>query len=187
MDGLADFCTYSCLFWQQAQRDCHYTGKQRYANFLSSPTSKNDDLDEKLTDRRTDMVGHHLLSELNLSELKIKEAKNRCLVGFTRSSRARLRSPEWHTRVVFKLLATALCILPTVRLAQSAIPRLSETAPDTYVVERGDTLWDISALFLNGPWRWPELWRVNPDVRDPNLIYAGDTLYLRWEDGKPGV
>ena len=45
----------------------------------------------------------------------------------------------------------------------------------------------ISALFLNEPWRWPELWRVNPDVRDPNLIYPGDTLYLRWEDGKPGV
>ena len=86
------------------------------------------------------MVGHHLLSELNLSELKIKEAKNRCLVGFTRSARAKLRAPKWNTRIVFKLLATALFILPTASLAQSAIPRLSETAPDTYVVERGDTL-----------------------------------------------
>lgn len=31
------------------------------------------------------------------------------------------------------------------------------------------------------------MWRVNPDIRDPNLIYPGDKLYLRWEDGKPGV
>ena len=71
--------------------------------------------------------------------------------------------------------------------AQSAIPRLADNAPDTYIVERGDTLWDISALFLNEPWRWPELWSVNPDVRDPNLIYPGDVLYLRWNNGKPGV
>ena len=71
--------------------------------------------------------------------------------------------------------------------AQSAIPRLADNAPDTYTVERGDTLWDISALFLNEPWRWPELWSVNSDVRDPNLIYPGDVLYLRWNNGKPGV
>ncbi len=79
--------------------------------------------------------------------------------------------------------------LTTVALvhAQSAIPRLADNAPDTYVVEQGDTLWDISALFLNQPWRWPELWSVNPDVRDPNLIYPGDVLYLRWNNGKPGV
>ena len=54
--------------------------------------------------------------------------------------------------------------------AQTAIPRLADNAPDTFTVERGDTLWDISALFLNEPWRWPELWSVNPVVRDPNLI-----------------
>ena len=48
--------------------------------------------------------------------------------------------------------------LTSVALAhtQSAIPRLADNAPDTYTVERGDTLWDISALFLNEPWRWPE-------------------------------
>ncbi|REJ72327.1 MAG: LysM domain-containing protein [Proteobacteria bacterium] len=140
-------------------------------------------LNEKLTDRRADTVGHHLLSELALYGRK--KAKQGCLKRFTRTT---LCTRKWHTRLVPDLFATALLlIMPTVSLAQSAIPRLSENAPDTYVVESGDTLWDISALFLNEPWRWPELWRVNPDVRDPNLIYPGDTLYLRWEDGKPGV
>lgn len=131
------------------------------------------------------MVGRHLLSELKSSELK--EATTWCLERFTHRAYARLCAPIRNARFVLNLFVTAIFILPTVTLAQSAIPRLSDNAPDTYVVEPGDTLWDISALFLNEPWRWPELWQVNPDVRDPNLIYPGDTLYLRWEAGKPGV
>ena len=63
--------------------------------------------------------------------------------------------------------------LPSFAQAQSTISNLADSAPDTYVVQQGDTLWDISALFLDEPWRWPELWSVNPDVRDPNLIYPG--------------
>lgn len=71
--------------------------------------------------------------------------------------------------------------------AHSAIPRLANNSPDTYTVEQGDTLRDISALFLNEAWRWPELWSVNPDVRDLNLIYPGYVLYLRWSNRKAGV
>ena len=90
-------------------------------------------------------------------------------------------------RLFQRLAMTLTMVLAFAAQAQSELPRLADGAPDTYVVERGDTLWDISALFLNEPWRWPELWSVNPEVRDPNLIYPGDTLYLRWKDGKPGV
>lgn len=55
---------------------------------------------------------------------------------------------------------------------------LSADHPTEYVVEKGDTLWDISARFLDEPWRWPELWRVNPGIANPHLIYPGDRLYL---------
>ncbi len=55
---------------------------------------------------------------------------------------------------------------------------LAENHPQEYVVEKGDTLWDISGRFLQEPWRWPELWRINPAVANPHLIYPGDRLYL---------
>ncbi len=78
---------------------------------------------------------------------------------------------------------------PPVRQAASGgsgtrIP-LAEDAPDTYVVVRGDTLWDISETFLAEPWRWPEIWYVNEQIENPHLIYPGDRLTLIYVDGVP--
>ena len=64
---------------------------------------------------------------------------------------------------------------------------ISPTAPERYVVKKGDTLWDISALYLKDPWYWPEIWHVNPSIRNPHLIYPGDVLYFSYVDGKPRV
>jgi len=62
---------------------------------------------------------------------------------------------------------------------------LREDAPLRYVVKEGDTLWDISAYFLQEPWYWPELWYANPDIANPHLIFPGDVLYLVYVDGRP--
>ncbi|WP_299573490.1 LysM peptidoglycan-binding domain-containing protein [uncultured Shewanella sp.] len=57
--------------------------------------------------------------------------------------------------------------------------------PDSYIVKKGDTLWDISAFFLDDPWRWPKLWGANPQIENPHLIYPGDRLTLVFIDGEP--
>jgi LysM domain len=66
----------------------------------------------------------------------------------------------------------------------SNIP-LSANAPDEYVVKAGDTLWDISKVYLRDPWYWPEIWYLNPQVANPHLIYPGDVLKLIYIDGQP--
>jgi len=79
------------------------------------------------------------------------------------------------------LLALAGALFSTVALAQA----VRSDRPDVYVVKRGDTLWDISARFLNEPWLWPEIWEANPQIHNPHLIFPGDEISLVYVDGRP--
>ncbi|TVP89231.1 MAG: LysM peptidoglycan-binding domain-containing protein [Thioalkalivibrio sp.] len=66
-------------------------------------------------------------------------------------------------------------------------PVLRPTAPEQYVVQEGDTLWSIANVFLRDPWYWSEIWLVNPQVRNPHVIYPGDVLSIHFVDDRPRV
>ncbi len=84
-------------------------------------------------------------------------------------------------KLVALIFCTALC--SGAVLADTLA--LNPDHPQTYTVVRGDTLWDISARFLREPWRWPEIWEDNPQVKNPHLIFPGDELVLVYRAGEP--
>lgn len=87
-------------------------------------------------------------------------------------------------RIISALL---LCISTTGALAQEGKPlELAPDAPDRHIVVPGDTLWGISAKFLRDPYRWPEIWRMNPDqIKNPHRIYPGQVIILDTSGGQP--
>jgi hypothetical protein len=73
------------------------------------------------------------------------------------------------------------------QVAQAGVPlsELADNAPDVYTIKSGDTLWDISRMYLKSPWRWPELWGMNMDqIRNPHLIFPGQVLSLVKSGGR---
>ncbi|MCU7853383.1 MAG: LysM peptidoglycan-binding domain-containing protein [Candidatus Thiodiazotropha sp. (ex Monitilora ramsayi)] len=84
-----------------------------------------------------------------------------------------------------KLIGFILGLLLTCWVIAAEPVALNPSHPERYTVVKGDTLWDISALFLRDPWLWPEVWFVNPQIENPHLIYPGDEIVLTYRDGQP--
>ena len=100
-------------------------------------------------------------------------------------------------RRLFKLSVTAALVsLPLWVGAQEAAPEpvdgneavaapagqegdhvaVEKNAPTEYVVQEGDTLWDLCRRFLNNPWYWPKVWSYNPEIENPHWIYPGNKV-----------
>lgn len=83
-----------------------------------------------------------------------------------------------------KILISSVILLLTLGVRADELT-VNPDHPGKYTVVKGDTLWDISARFLEQPWRWPEIWGVNPQISNPNLIFPGDIVSLSYQDGQP--
>ena len=72
---------------------------------------------------------------------------------------------------------------PVASAPVDAAPRKSTepaSAPDrtTIQIHSGDTFHDLAAKYLGSKDRTWELIRSNPQIRDPNVLYVGETVYL---------
>jgi LysM repeat protein len=67
---------------------------------------------------------------------------------------------------------------PKAAPEQAAAPTPAKEEPVEYTVKQGDTLWDIANAFLRDPFLWPFIWKANPSVANPDLIYAGNKLVI---------
>ncbi len=85
-------------------------------------------------------------------------------------------------KILLALLGAGLIALSSIAADHSPF---NDDIPERYTVQRGDTLWDISDHFLKDPWLWPEIWYVNPQIKNPHLIYPGDVIKMVYLDGKP--
>ena len=64
-------------------------------------------------------------------------------------------------------------IVPEIQPAEEA------QAPEKvirYTVKEGDTLWDITQAILSDSFLWPKVWRNNPYIQNPDLIYPGNVI-----------
>ncbi|MCF2531166.1 LysM peptidoglycan-binding domain-containing protein [Yinghuangia soli] len=95
--------------------------------------------------------------------------------------------------VVRTAVSTAYAGTPELSFEGRGTAPTSATTP--YVVQRGDTLWDIAKQELGDPWRWPEIYQASKEVtqpdgsrlRNPDLIYPGWTLHLPTPQADPAT
>jgi len=63
--------------------------------------------------------------------------------------------------------------------------RSSAGPPATHRVGRGDTLWTVSEKYFGEPWRWPQLWALNPEITNPHWIFPGQLIHLQGPEQRP--
>jgi len=90
-------------------------------------------------------------------------------------------------RQLLLALAISIVSLSTLMSAHGQTSMLVADYPTTYIVEEGDTLWEIAGQFLQDPERWVDIWQPDKYLDNPDLIYPGDTLKLSILGGTPRI
>ena len=47
---------------------------------------------------------------------------------------------------------------------------------ETYDVQKGDTLWDVSKRLFGNAYYWPKVWSLNAGIRNPHIVAPGQKL-----------
>ncbi|MDF1535099.1 MAG: LysM peptidoglycan-binding domain-containing protein [bacterium] len=65
-----------------------------------------------------------------------------------------------------------------VLMSLSIIPAAVNASGKVHIVQKGDTLWDLSSFYLYDPFVWPQVWNANRDIENPHLIYPGQEIVI---------
>jgi hypothetical protein len=57
-------------------------------------------------------------------------------------------------------------------------PPTPPAGAQVYVIQRGDTLWDLARKNYGDPYLWPQIWEKNQYILDAHWIYPGDPLEI---------
>jgi LysM repeat protein len=60
----------------------------------------------------------------------------------------------------------------------TTVPPAADASEKIHIVQKGDTLWDISTTYLYDPFLWPQIWSANRDIENPHLIYPGQEILI---------
>lgn len=103
------------------------------------------------------------------------------------------------TAAVAAMLVTGLAFGSWIQAADTATPPSSDRPPKNlkkvgdrwtpwdspepipqgaYIIQKGDTLWDLAGQWLKDPHLWPQIWDQNRYVQDSHWIYPGDPLNI---------
>ncbi len=84
------------------------------------------------------------------------------------------------------LLAAIVVAVPAFAgdAAGTSADTAAPAAGKGYVVQEGDTLWDITGKSLDDPFLWPRVWNGNRVIENPHLLTPGQQLVL---PGRPEV
>lgn len=64
-------------------------------------------------------------------------------------------------------------------LVSTVAPATAQEGEPSHEVQSGDTLWDLAAQYLANPFRWNEIFELNPTVvEDPHWIFPGERLRI---------
>jgi hypothetical protein len=74
------------------------------------------------------------------------------------------------TRII-KYAFIVFLLLPLITFAETQ--EIKE-----YKVIKGDTLWDITKKELNDPFLWSKVWKENPRIANPDLIYPDQMIKI---------
>lgn len=87
--------------------------------------------------------------------------------------------PCFHWGLVFCVLAMLTAAAP-VTGEQTAAPvdAVQAQAGFDHVVEKGDTLWDLSRRYAGSAADWPRIWKHNNQIPNPHRIFPGDRIRL---------